>query len=174
MCQNLTSVTIGNGMKSIGYRAFDNCKRLTSIHIPDSVTKIDNFAFCYCANLTSVKIPSSVHFIGKGAFSHCYSLTSIMIDENNTKYKFIDGVLFSKDGTYLHTYLVSNKAPSYTVPDGVTSIADWAFDSCKRLKSITIPESVIHVGTSAFNRCTGLTEITNLSKSNLGISIVIK
>lgn len=154
-CENLTSIALPNSLTKIGDRAFDNCKRLTSIHIPDSVTEIDNFAFCYCTRLTSIFIPYGVTSIGSGAFSHCYSLTSIMIDENNTKYKFIDGVLFSKDGTYLHTYLVSNKAPSYTVPDGVTSIGDWAFDSCKNLTSL-FTNNVTNIGEKAFCRCENL------------------
>ena len=44
-CKSLTSVTILNGVKSIGAYAFSNSKSLTSITIPDSVTYIDDLAF---------------------------------------------------------------------------------------------------------------------------------
>ena len=44
----LTSVTIGNGVTSIGRFAFSNCTALTSITIPDSVTRIDEYVFHGC------------------------------------------------------------------------------------------------------------------------------
>ena len=42
---NLASVTISDGVTSIGYEAFYNCTNLTSITIPASVTSIGTFAF---------------------------------------------------------------------------------------------------------------------------------
>ena len=52
-CSSLTSVTIGNGITSIGEYAFYGCS-LTSVTIPDSVTSIGNEAFYGCTRLTSV------------------------------------------------------------------------------------------------------------------------
>lgn len=52
-CKGITSVTLGNGVTSIGYRAFCHCESLTSITIPDSVTSIGPAAFCGCNNLKS-------------------------------------------------------------------------------------------------------------------------
>ena len=46
-----------------------------------------------------------------------------------------------------------------TIPDGITSISDFAFDGCKNLTGISIPESVTDIGESAFRDCTGLTNI---------------
>ena len=43
---NLTSVTIGDSVTSIGYMAFDSCDNLTGVTISDSVTYIDRWAFC--------------------------------------------------------------------------------------------------------------------------------
>ena len=39
------------------------------------------------------------------------------------------------------------------LPDGVTTIDDYAFYSCSSLSSITVPESVTSIGTRAFDRC---------------------
>lgn len=39
-CTGLTSVTIGNSVTSIGYRAFSGCTGLTSVTIPNSVTTV--------------------------------------------------------------------------------------------------------------------------------------
>ena len=46
------------------------------------------------------------------------------------------------------------------IEDGVTSIGNSAFDSCRNLTSITIPDSVTSIRNGAFKNCTGLTSIT--------------
>jgi hypothetical protein len=47
-----------------------------------------------------------------------------------------------------------------TVPDGVTSIGDYAFFDCTSLSSVTIPNSVTSIGWYAFCDCTSLTSVT--------------
>ena len=47
-----------------------------------------------------------------------------------------------------------------SLPDGLTSIGDWAFDGCRGLTSVTIPNSVTSIGREAFYGCTGLTSVT--------------
>jgi hypothetical protein len=73
----LTSVTIGNGVTSIGSGTFSSCDNLTSITIPDSVTSIGNQAFQGCSSLTSITIPDSVTSIGNQAVQGCSSLTRV-------------------------------------------------------------------------------------------------
>ena len=75
-CKSLTSITIGNGVTSIGGNAFLFCS-LTSITIPDSVTSIGDSAFFSCSRLTSITIPDSVTSIGRKAFYACTSLTAV-------------------------------------------------------------------------------------------------
>ena len=55
-CSSLTSVTIGNGVTSIGYCTFSGCSSLKSITIPDSVGYIYTKAFADCYGLESVKV----------------------------------------------------------------------------------------------------------------------
>jgi hypothetical protein len=57
---NLTSVTIPDGVISIGAWAFNYCTNLISVTIPGSVTSIGSYAFYGCKSLTGVTIPSSV------------------------------------------------------------------------------------------------------------------
>ena len=42
----------------------------------------------------------------------------------------------------------------------VTTIGDYAFDDCGRLKSVTIPDSVTTIGECAFRGCSSLTSVT--------------
>lgn len=45
------------------------------------------------------------------------------------------------------------------IPEGVTTIEDYAFSRCDNLMSVTIPDSVTEIGSSAFNECTGLISV---------------
>ena len=49
---------------------------------------------------------------------------------------------------------------SVEIGDSVTSIGDYAFYYCKSLTSIEIPDSVTSIGGSAFSNCRALTSIT--------------
>ncbi len=48
----LTSVSLPEGLKTLGWFAFSGCTSLKSIHIPDSVCEIGYDAFAYCTVLT--------------------------------------------------------------------------------------------------------------------------
>ena len=155
----VTELIIPDGVTSIGDYAFEGCTSLTSIMIPDSVTSIGDYAFEGCTSLTSIMIPDSVTSIGYVAFFDCTGLTSITVDEDNTSYQSIDGNLYSKDGRTLIHYAIGKKNTSFTIPDRVKSIGEWAFRDCTGLTSIVIPDSVTSIGWYAFGDCTGLTSI---------------
>ena len=158
-CSSLTSVTIGNSVTSIGSYAFSRCSGLTSVTIPNSVISIGNDAFLGCSGLTFVTIGSFAESIGIGAFAICSGLTEINVDENNTTYSSIDGVLFNKSQTELIQY-PGGKQGAYTIPNSVTSIGGSAFENCSGLTSVTIPNSVTKIEDYAFYGCTGLTSVT--------------
>ena len=158
-CDSLTSVEIGDSVTSIGSYAFSRCDSLTSIEIPDSVTSIGSYAFYYCDRLTSIVIPDSVMSIGKHAFSYCTNLTNIVVSENNTAYKSVDGNLYSKDGTALIQYAIGKTATTFTIPDSVTSIGEYAFAWCDNLTSVVIGDGVTTIGDAAFYYCDSLTSI---------------
>ena len=64
-------IIIGDGVTTIGDRAFVSCSSLASVTIGNSVTTIGEYAFNTCSSLTSVTISNSVTTIGQGAFSRC-------------------------------------------------------------------------------------------------------
>ena len=177
-CDNITNVVLTANASKINDFAFEYCSSLRSVTIPDSVTGIGNSAFSGCSSLTSVTIPDSVTNIGSNAFSGCNSLKSVTIgsgvtdigvfsgynhsiiefkvSENNTIYSSKNGLLLSKD----RKTLLKGVNGVVTIPDGVTSIGDYAFYDCSSLTSVTIPNSVTNIGASAFSGCRGLTSVT--------------
>ena len=172
----LTSYTIPDSVTKIGWHTFKGCISLTSYTIPDSVTKIGGHAFYGCKSLKSITIPDSVTEISGSAFYDCTSLTSITIPDSVTKieavaflgctglksfkgkYASADGRCLIQDGV-LFAFAPAGLT-SYTIPDSVTWIGDFAFEDCTGLTSITIPDSVTEIGYGAFRDCTSLKSIT--------------
>ena len=59
--------------------AFDKNTSITSLTVSDGVTSIGAYAMRGATNLTSVLLPSSVEEIGKSALAHCYALTELYL-----------------------------------------------------------------------------------------------
>lgn len=74
-CERLVSVTIPQGVTQIGNEALSGCEQLHSCVIPYGVTSLGFWLFLGDGSLTSVTIPSSVTDIGFGAFENCAGLT---------------------------------------------------------------------------------------------------
>ena len=129
--------TVPDGVKEIGYSAFDGCKALESIKIPASVTEIDSYAF-----------------------DACEALCSIAVSRGNEEYKSVDGVLYSDGGKTLFIYPEGKDDEEFTVPTGVKEISGSVFSDCKALESIKIPASVTEIDSIAFRNCEPLCSIT--------------
>ena len=70
--------------------------------------------------------------------------------------------LFSQDFEMNGTVLVKYRgnAADVTMPEGVTSIGDYAFSECTSLAGITIPAGVNSIKRWAFSECNSLTSVT--------------
>ena len=146
----------------LGSSAWGNYSGLIkSVTIDNGVTTIGDFAFVYCDRLTSIEIPASVTTIGNLVFGGCTSLTSINVDADNTAYKSIEGNLHSKDGKTLVQYAIGKTDTAFAIPDSVTTIGDYAFYGCDSLTSVTFGEDsqLTTIGAAAFAACTSLTSI---------------
>lgn len=131
----------------------------TEYAIPDGVINVANYLFWGCTTLKNLIIPGSVAVIGVDALWRCLSLENINVSADNKVYASVDGVLFNKDKTELLQYPVGNKRTEYSIPNGVTSIADYSFPECTSIESITLSDSVISIGEMAFPACSSLKSV---------------
>jgi BspA type Leucine rich repeat region (6 copies) len=146
---NLDSITIGTNVTSIGNYAFADDNYLTGVTIPDSVTNIGNYAFGGIGVLTTVTIPDSVTSIGDepNAFT-ASQVTAFTVDPSNAFYSSVGGVLFDKAKTTLVEY-PGGLGGAYTISNSVTSIGPYAFGNCD-LTNVTIGTNVTSIGDYAF------------------------
>lgn len=168
-CSNLKSIKIPQKVKSIGDYAFNSCTSLTSVDL-GKVASVGDHAFCYCSSLKSLTIPSTLTDIGTRAFALCENLTDITVDKNNPAYSSDGkGVIFNKNKTEIIMCSSGYTGSTYTIPNTVSKIGDYAFYHCETIENITIPSSVKSIGNYAFTYCEKLS-VVNFSNGLNSIS----
>ncbi len=134
----VTSVSMPEGITSIGTSAFSGCGNLESVTLPESLTTLGNDAFRSCSSLKTIKIPSGVTAIPDFCFGNCSSLESVTIPE---------GVTTIGERAFQDCNL-----KELTLPSTVTMIGSSAFDSYNRFQSITCNATTPpSLGENAFN-----------------------
>lgn len=173
----LQEAVLPDSVTSIGYWAFNQCSALQKVNIPEKCTEIGQYAFQGTA-LTQIHIPSSVDVILPPAFPE--TLHTITVSQGNPTYYAKDNVLFHKNGALI-TYAAKKPEKTYTIPDGITAIADSAFSCaynlekvvfpegfasiqgdafyCCKFKEIILPETITFIGDRAFFNCTKLEKL---------------
>lgn len=154
---------------SIGERAFRSSMKnssLTSVTIPEGVISIGDFAFQYCTALTSITIPNSIKRIGTSVFESTpwyanlpdgviyfgkilYSYKGEMPE--NTSIIVKDGIEIISASAFAGAGC--SNLIAITFPNSIDSIGEMAFQGCQSLSSITIPNSVTSIGNAAFMSC---------------------
>ena len=106
-CSNLSSITLGEGIKSIGDYAFYGCSKLTEVTIPNKTTSLGRYCFSgnsllanidlgnglktigqYCfsgCSMPEISIPASVTSIGNYTFNNCSSLADVVIEDRTSE-----------------------------------------------------------------------------------------
>ncbi|KAK8839208.1 hypothetical protein M9Y10_032137 [Tritrichomonas musculus] len=134
-CYLIPSITISPSSKltEIGVAAFYKCKTIESIVIPPLVQKIDNYAFYQCTNLKTISILSRVSDK----------------EDPSTPGIIIENSLSIGDYAFYGC--------SLEFPFSLTSIGDFAFSQCAKLKGgLKIDINVDTIGKYAFRDCSGL------------------
>ena len=158
--EEIKDLVVPSTITSIGNMFFSNCTGLTSIEIPNSVTSIGYQAFSGCRGLTSVSIGNGVTSIGNDAFYGCSNLSMVHI-ANLDAWSNINFVNAWSNPLYIahHMYINGEEIVELAIPEGITSVGNYAFMGGSSFISAIIPNSVTAIGISAFEGCTGLTSI---------------
>ncbi len=156
----IDSFSIPDSVIAISDGAFINCK-INANDIPESVEYIGVLAFATTPDLhkmnSNVVISENVKSIGAGAFYN-RDVTAFSVDKNNPYFsRDEEGAIFSKNMKKLVAFPDGSPITSYTIPDGVSEIGDFAFACCD-FQNISIPESVKKLGYGAFSLCRQLSE----------------
>ena len=145
---DLETIELPSTLKEIGRAAFFYC-HLTKITIPEGVEIIDDFAFSDCDRLKTVVLPSTLKKINFCAFGSTSSLEDITIPGS---VEFIESNAFNESGIKVLSFNEGSER-------FVTTIADSAFSSCTRLKTIELSSSIGDISNDAFSMCTAIDTI---------------
>ena len=173
LINDIKTITISNGVTSIGKDAFKACSILTALTIPNSVTSIGDRAFLNCESLTSVTAPATFFDISESnwvsytkSFTHVEvnagELTANAFDFINRSYKTIKVLnLAATTNTTIadEAFKGCYNLNSLYLPSQLEYIPYMAVAECVKLKAITIPATVTEIEDRAFENCRTLNSV---------------
>lgn len=124
----MTGFNLPTNVTEIPEECFDCCYDLTSLTLPSALETIGANAFRRADLPENLEIGKKVTYIADSAFYYISSTKTITVNAANTKYKSVDNVLFTKDGTKLLCYPPEKQDFSYTfyatyIPNGTINNA---------------------------------------------------
>ena len=147
-CPLIDSVTIPEGVETVGRGAFRNCSSLRWVsNFPFSLREMGESAFNACDSIMELHFTSPYCQIGGSAFAGCGSLQEVTLP-------FRRAVLDGEQCFYGDTNLRRVR-----MPDSMEVIPNSAFENCWRLDSIVIPAGVYRMGYHAFAYCRCLVSV---------------
>lgn len=156
--QQLRSLSIGEGVRSIGIDACYECRNLVSVSLPSTLTTLHDGAFSSCHRLREILLPPHLSSIGHGAFVGTYALRHITIPE---------GI------TCLPTdCFVSSGIESISLPSTLRVLERGVFFDCRHLRAVTLPASIERIGEYCFLHCDSLRQVTILAPTPPAITNV--
>ena len=175
------TVSLKNGVETIGFYAFHGCTHIDAVCIPSSVTSIIGSAFSGCTGLTDVyytgteeewneiSIESNNEYLtgAEKHFNYIPVIASGTCGDDVTWTLYEDGTLIISGTGAMTDYGYENKPWGYNevirtliIEEGVTHIGDTAFSFSQNLTAVTLPESLTSIGNAAFIMSQSLTGIT--------------
>lgn len=145
-CQNLSSVSLPSTVKTIGVRSFKECTALSHVAFPAGLENIKEAAFEACSSLTGIRLPDGLKVIGNYAFYRCSSLTSITVPASVIQFGMV-------------TFAYCENLTQATIQCPITKLPEWTFYECGKLAAVNLPETVTSTGENAFYECDRLRDI---------------
>lgn len=168
-CKSIETLTIPDGVVSIGDYSFSQATQLREINIPESVASFGRYSFAGCNSLEKIKVPSRIRSLSYGAFFDCISLKEVILPEG---LQTIGGTAFgncrSLEKIIFPSSLLSIEGNAFTecvsldnivLPEGFTTLGSGVFSGCLSLSNIVLPSSLIGIGQNAFQECVSLESI---------------
>lgn len=162
---DLKDYQIPEGIKEIGEFSFAR-SGLTSISIPEGVTSIGYGAFYHCDDLADVEIPSTVTEIEPSAFAETKWMKSRENDRTNPFTVVGDGILIAYGGMGsqiripdgvkqigAEAFKGNTRITGVILPSSVTVIGEDAFAGCSSLTSISGGDYLEEIRDRAFEGC---------------------
>ncbi len=149
-CRGLKTVTFHEGLDSIGWMAFFWCA-MERVTLPEGLRVIGYEAFDHNNNLRHVDLPSTLEVVWPNVFRECPLLDSVVFPD--TMSKLGGGVVMDCPGlTYIHLpenleeleafLLYGTGIETFVVPPHVHTIQYQIFAECQHLHKVTLPASV--------------------------------
>lgn len=166
-CRSLTSVTLGDCVKSMSGSVFYGCSSLSSITIPSGVTTIGSNCFGYCRSLETINLPSGITSIGSSAFQYCAIRNIALPNALET----IDSNAFYNCGNLTNVNIPSgvttlnnlfngcSSLSAVTGCENVSNIVSGAFQGVSALQNFTIPSGITVINDNTFSGCTNLRNV---------------
>ena len=179
-CTSLKTLTLAEGLRSLGPCAFKDCTLLANVKLPSSLETLYYGVFKNCTSLTSIVIPDSVTTMYGHVFEGCTALASVKLSEKLTElgvsteqFNELPGEQF-RGCTALKEIVIPASVKrlgvgvfydctaleSITFKGDLEEVDYWVFFNCQSLKNIDLPDSVTCIRTRAFSGCSSLTSFT--------------
>lgn len=158
------SLIIPEGVKEIGFCAFDGCINLTgTLSLPSTLEVIENYAFDLCGFTCELLLPQNLNSLGFKAFYGCRGLYgNLILPDGVSKiggYGFSDcrhltGLKMSQnikeiwEATFSDCYELNGRL---TLPEGLKYIGSSVFQNCKFKGTLVLPLTLKSVGDNAFS-----------------------
>lgn len=139
-----TSVTLPDGLESIGSTAFFFASGIKTLHIPDSVKTIGSMAFSGVSN-APLNIPASIEFIGDSAFN-----MSGVVDGD-----FPEGLTYLGEKAFFNCTGLT----TISLPSTVETYGPNIFYGCKNVTYVELPQDMEKIPNGLLWNCTGLKRI---------------
>ena len=155
LCEGLTEIHLPDSLKHIQGTAFYQCTNISgSVTIPEGVSTIGTGIFWGCTKITEIRYnaisPTCENYVFSNVGDPSVGVR-VIIGKDVT---VIPGYLFAK-GSYNN---ISPNVISLEFEEGskCTDIQNFAFYGCEPLKTVYLPSSIKSIGSSAFAGCTGM------------------